>query len=469
MLLSNSHGDTFSLEEAWRERRRLALAAEMKTRTGGGGGDPTTLSAGRVRLAVAVTQRPVLIGQLTQTGARGDRIDGVDLRAGDVFLATAQANASENGLWRYAGGRAEDSFEGMLIRVNRGAEAAGWLFVCMNAAEGAVRFAPAYGPLPSKAQLDGIGIDAATVRGMPASSLVRKSLVSDVGEASLRRTGPTGQPLRTGPTGGGGRIRGHERPVSRARAERGGRGVSTRIPWVTPRHRPACGWREARDRRGETTCVFTPKRGAASMRSVRRTLWPPANASSSRRSAAVRSGRTRRPPFRRNGTHRSRCRSSSIARIRGFRTPATSFSFVQGRRRTSARSPCPLPDAPRQGAAVATAAVGFDLWATAWTQATGRWLSTIWRTGVAADGAWTSERCVGVWTLTPGNPATLTFAAEDTHPRVTCVDGAVRSQGGASSWGTTDWFAMRWESDAALTDDVLITGLRLRTVEKLPD
>ena len=99
MLASNANGDGgFQLSALWVPRRAAAAATEAAAAAAAAQAAAAAASvapvpvAGRVRMASVVLQGPVVLGQITASGAPGQRLDGVDVAAGDVVLLTAQAD-----------------------------------------------------------------------------------------------------------------------------------------------------------------------------------------------------------------------------------------------------------------------------------------------------------------------------------------------------------------------------------------
>ena len=203
MLAANANGDGgFAVDLLWIPRRRAAQAAEgaaalaaaeaLRAATTGAG----DLPAARVRTATVAVQTPVSLAQqiLSADAPDGARLDGVPVYRGDTVLLTAQTDPRENGLWTYGAGvgatPAVALFPGLPVRVARGAVAGGWLFACTayNATTGAAVLLPVYGPPPTKAQVDALGVDAATVAGRPPEAL-GKDIVSTGGDMSLVSSG----------------------------------------------------------------------------------------------------------------------------------------------------------------------------------------------------------------------------------------------------------------------------------------
>ena len=198
MLAANAHDGGFALNALWVPRRAAALAAEAAARNaardalqggaGSGAASNPTLAA-RARVVAVAIQTPVVLAQVVGSSVPdGQRFDGASVARGDAVLLTAQADPRENGVWTYAGGAtpAVAAFPGMLVRVARGLLAAGWLFVCTaySDATQSAAFLPVYSPVPTKAQVDLLRVDAATLGGQPLGA-VGKDVVSAGGATSL--------------------------------------------------------------------------------------------------------------------------------------------------------------------------------------------------------------------------------------------------------------------------------------------
>lgn len=191
MLAPNANDEGFSLSITWMPRRAAALAAETAARAASLAAlGASQLVTGRVRLVSVVVQSPISLPSLTATDAPRQRIDGVDVGRGDRVLLVAQPDARENGLWTIGGGSTspyEDAFNGMLVRVQGGTVAGGWLYCCTayNDATRAAAFHPVISPLPSKGQLDSLAVDAQTLAGRPSEYYLNKTIEGVGGALSL--------------------------------------------------------------------------------------------------------------------------------------------------------------------------------------------------------------------------------------------------------------------------------------------